>query len=340
MLKFKEGRLSMGKKDTVTKDYIKDNKVFADAFNYLIYDGKPVIQPEKLHPLDSTIIGVPYGDAGAEVPVQKYRDEFKYLAAMEDDSAIYLLLGAEVQANIHYAMPVKDMVYDALEYAAQVEKAAKSHREVLKQGKAEKKPSVGEYLSGFYKEDRLIPVITLVIYFGAEEWDGPMSIHDMLSVKNPEILSLVQDYRIHLIAPASLSDEEINKFSTNLREVLLFIKYSKNKEKLAELLTHDSRFKSIDRKAVRVMNTVANLKLNLNESEGDMDMCQAIDEMISDARTEGREQGRTEGTQETMVTLIKNLMNSMKITVDDAMTHLQIPVNERAELIAQVIKNK
>jgi predicted transposase YdaD len=162
----------------------------------------------------------------------------------------------------------------------------------------------------------------------------------MLSVKNPEILSLVQDYRIHLIAPASLSDEEINKFSTNLREVLLFIKYSKNKEKLAELLTHDSRFKSIDRKAVRVMNTVANLKLNLNESEGDMDMCQAIDEMISDARTEGREQGRTEGTQETMVTLIKNLMNSMKITVDDAMTHLQIPVNERAELIAQVIKNK
>jgi hypothetical protein len=275
-----------------------------------------------------------------EVPVQKYRDEFKYLTAMEDDSAIYLLLGAEAQANIHYAMPVKDMVYDALEYAAQVEKAAKSHREVLKQGKAEKKPSVGEYLSGFYKEDRLIPVITLVIYFGAEEWDGPMSIHDMLSVKNPEILSLVQDYRIHLIAPASLSDEEINKFSTNLREVLLFIKYSKNKEKLAELLTHDSRFKSIDRKAVRVMNTVANLKLNLNESEGDMDMCQAIDEMISDARTEGREQGRTEGTQETMVTLIKNLMNSMKITVDDAMTHLQIPVNERAELIAQVIKNK
>jgi hypothetical protein len=212
----------MGKKDTVTKDYIKDKNIFADAFNYLIYDGEPVIQPEKLYPLDTTIIGVPYGSDGAEVPVQKYRDEFKYLAAMEDDSAIYLLLGEEAQANIHYAMPVKDMLYDALEYAAQVEKASKSHREALKKRIAEKKPSSGEYLSGFYKEDRLIPVITLVMYFGAEEWDGPISIHEMLSVKDSKIVSLVPDYRIHLISPMSLSDEEINKFSTNLREVLLF----------------------------------------------------------------------------------------------------------------------
>jgi DNA-directed RNA polymerase subunit F len=117
----------------------------------------------------------------------------------------------------------------------------------------------------------------------------------MLSVKDQEILSLVPDYCIHLITPASLSDEEINKFSTNLREVLLFIKYSKDKKKLAELLVHDSRFKSIDRKAARVMNTVANLKLNLNESEGAMDMCQAIEEMISGARTEGEKCGEKRG---------------------------------------------
>jgi hypothetical protein len=110
------------------------------------------------------------------------------------------------------------MVYDALEYAAQVEKAAKSHREALKKKTSEKKLRVAEYLSGFYKEDRLIPVITLVIYFGADEWDAPKSIHEMLSVKDSRILSLVPNYRINLISPSSLSDEEINKFSTNLRE--------------------------------------------------------------------------------------------------------------------------
>ena len=29
----------MGKVDTVTKAYMRKNNIFADAFNYLIYDG-------------------------------------------------------------------------------------------------------------------------------------------------------------------------------------------------------------------------------------------------------------------------------------------------------------
>lgn len=30
----------MGNKDTLTKDYMKNAEVFADAFNHLIYQGK------------------------------------------------------------------------------------------------------------------------------------------------------------------------------------------------------------------------------------------------------------------------------------------------------------
>ena len=42
----------MGQKDTVTKDYIRNAEVFADAFNYLFYGGEKVIIPESLHELD------------------------------------------------------------------------------------------------------------------------------------------------------------------------------------------------------------------------------------------------------------------------------------------------
>ena len=38
----------MGNIDIVTKHYLEDSRIFADAFNYFIYDGKPVIQPEQL----------------------------------------------------------------------------------------------------------------------------------------------------------------------------------------------------------------------------------------------------------------------------------------------------
>ena len=36
-------RVPMSLQDTVTKQYVSDPKVFADAFNYLIYSGRQVI---------------------------------------------------------------------------------------------------------------------------------------------------------------------------------------------------------------------------------------------------------------------------------------------------------
>ena len=38
----------MSEKDTVTKSYMQDNTFFADAFNFLMYDGKQVIDPAQL----------------------------------------------------------------------------------------------------------------------------------------------------------------------------------------------------------------------------------------------------------------------------------------------------
>ena len=62
----------MGVKDTVTKDYMNDPRIFADAFNFLLYNGKQVILPEKLHSIDTTMIGIPYGADGTVIPVQKF----------------------------------------------------------------------------------------------------------------------------------------------------------------------------------------------------------------------------------------------------------------------------
>ena len=50
----------MGTTDVVTKEYMRENAVFADAFNYLIYDGKKVIDPAKLTEVDTTEITVPF----------------------------------------------------------------------------------------------------------------------------------------------------------------------------------------------------------------------------------------------------------------------------------------
>ena len=72
----------MGLADAVTKAYMKENTVFADAFNYLIYGGKAVVDPAQLQELDTTEIALPFGaqDKNGKQPddaVQKYRDVLK-----------------------------------------------------------------------------------------------------------------------------------------------------------------------------------------------------------------------------------------------------------------------
>ena len=67
----------MGTADIVTKEYMRENTVFADAFNYLIYDGKPVVNPEQLRELDTTEIALPFGpqeNGQSNDLVEKYRD--------------------------------------------------------------------------------------------------------------------------------------------------------------------------------------------------------------------------------------------------------------------------
>lgn len=61
----------MGTADMVTKEYMRENAVFADAFNYLIYNGKKVIDPAKLKEIDPTEIALPFGDEEKPVRIRK-----------------------------------------------------------------------------------------------------------------------------------------------------------------------------------------------------------------------------------------------------------------------------
>ncbi len=290
----------MGKIDTLTKKYMSDNKVFADVFNFYLYNGEQVINPEKLHPMDTTAIGVPFKEGTKGSPVQKYRDVIKYVTAMEDEQTAYLVLGIENQTNIHYAMPTRNQLYDALEYTRQIEQIATYHRE-----NKDKEFTSSEYLSGFDKDDRLIPVITLVIYFGTEEWNAPRSLHEMLTVQNKEILSFVNDYKLNLIVPAELSEEDFEKFHTNLREVMQYIQYSADKKKLSTFVENNDHFAKMDRNAAMLLNECTKSGLKFKKSGRSVDMCRAIKEIRQEEFKAGREEGREEEREESAKRMIK-----------------------------------
>ena len=286
----------LGKIDTITKEYMKDPVIFADMFNKFLYHGRQVIRPESLIEMDSTEIVVPYGEGKAGVPAQKYRDVLKLMKT--DGNIAYCILGCEDQGAIHYAMPVKNMLYDSMQFARQVTKAAKSHRQ-----EKEHKPTSDEFLSGFYKTDRLIPVVTLVIYWGPDRWDGPLTLKEMYAEADDAVMQYVPDYKINLIAPEQMSDDEIKEFQTSLKEVMLYIKYSKDKNKLQKVTQADESFQNLDRQAAEVINVTTNSKLKYPEGKEKIDMCLALEEMRMDSKREGIREGAVETYQEVGISL-------------------------------------
>ena len=136
---------------------MSDNQIFADAFNFFIYGGRPVIRPEQLHPLDTAVSQTVYRQQDHHT-LFKLRDELKYVSLMADVSTAYAILGIENQSSIHQAMPVCSLLYDALQYTSQVQHIAAAHLRKQEYGQ-----DGGEFLSGFHRQDRLIPVVTLVI---------------------------------------------------------------------------------------------------------------------------------------------------------------------------------
>lgn len=253
--------------------------------------------------------------------MQKYRDILKSAVIKQDEKMSYVLLGVENQTDVHYAMPVRNAIYDALQYGKQVSDIAAGHRRSQKDYSGK---TGGEYLSGFLKEDHIKPVITLVIHFGAEEWDGPLSLHEMMPIRDMEILSYVENYRIHLIDPAKLTEEELNKFSTSMREVMGYIKYSNNKEKLLDFLRTDTH-KSIEMNVARVIKTITKTPIKISEEKEGIEMCQAIEELIAESEARGEVRGKAEGMIEMCLEMnipkkgiIKRLQDKLNISMQQA----------------------
>lgn len=274
----------MGAKDTKAKEFLSDNERFADLFNYYLFEGKKVIRAGDLSERDTTKVLSIFGTDQKEIQKQKWRDMLKSTIIKSTEYGIFVLLGVENQSEIHYAMPVKNMVYDAMEYSTQVNEAARFHRN------AKDYASGAEFLSGFRKEDKLTPVITLTLYWGADKWDAPRTLHEMMNDKYKAVLKYVDDYHLHLIIPNEITD--FSRFRTSLGEVLEFIKASDSEEMMMKVINDNPKFKNLENEAISAINVFTGTNIPLNPKGGRTDMCKAWEEHRNSGIKEGRKEGK------------------------------------------------
>ena len=277
----------MGTKDSKAKEYLSDNTRFSEICNYVLFDGEKVIKPEDLKECDTTEVLSVFGIDKKQIVKQKWRDLLKSVSVKHTGQMYVILIGAEAQTDIHYAMPVKTMIYDALNYGEQVNEAKKRHR------KNKDYRSSDEFLSGFTLDDKLTPVITITLYLGTTQWDGPRSLAEMMPKMDERILPFINDYRINLLNPLEITD--FSKFETGLRPLFELLKNVSDEEKLNDLITNDDIFTRVDVETVAAINLFVGTDIKYDEKEEVVNMCKAWDDHKKLGIQEGMQRGMQQG---------------------------------------------
>ena len=286
----------MGEKD-VTEKLLEDYEdVFADIVNGVIFKGEQRVKPESLR---ESAVRSQY-KADGEMHEQE-RDIAKYWTDSEVDIALY---GLENQTKVDRAMPLRIMGYDGAGYRRQVRKS--------------------EDTQGF------VPVITLVLYFGTEhKWRKPQCLKDVIEV--PEGLDhYVNDYNIHVVNVAWLTDEEIDRFQSDFKLVARFFveKRKGNKDWMK-----DNRQEIVHVDEILKLLSVMTGDKDYEEiiKNGDTKEVHSMCEILQYYKKQGIEQGKTEEKLEIAVKMLE------KNFTDDTIRSLGITeeqLSEAKELLA------
>ena len=299
----------MSDKDAISKEFMQNPVIFADLFNFKIYGGRQVIKPENLTPLDTTAIAIPYGSDGKPFPIQKYRDLLKQVCIKYDDRATYVVLGVENQSQVHYAMPPRTMFYDAVQYLNQIATAERLKGEL---------PTGAGFLSGFGRKDKIFPVATATVYYGTDEWTGPRSLFEMFGDYDPELLQFVQDYKLNLIVPSEIEEEDFPKLHSDLNPLFRFLKHTGSASRLVADFSSDSAFRFVDKTTVDMINVFTDANIPYSQNEERVDMCQAILDIKAHAKTEGFEEGFGEGVLKTLTALVSKGLLTVREAAEEA----------------------
>ena len=210
----------MPEKDITERHLESYNDVFADVVNVLLFDGQRRVLPDDLR---DTRARTQYKADG------KLREQERDVSKLwVSEGAVISLIGFENQTEADWDMPLRVLGYEGADYRGQL--------------------SAGQ---GLY------PVVTLVLYFGDSPWTAPRTLFERVSVAEG-LKPFVNDYRVNVFEVPRLTDEQVERFTSDFRIVAdYFVQMRRKRDyvpsrrvvehvdgvlKLMSALTRDHRF--------------------------------------------------------------------------------------------------
>lgn len=289
----------MGQKDLTEKNLEFYPDVFADVLNSLLYQGKQVVTPEDLQAAPTETL---YSGRDGSLRNQ-FHDVSKF-----------------VMKNGHIKM----------QYTIENETKAKKKAVLRKAG----------YEGAVYREqyDRkeCYPVVSIMLHWGKERWKQPHILSRLWKKEQipDEIGAYIDEIKLHVFDMRHLSKEIRSRFQSDMRIVVDYLAegeaYVPTRQKIIHIealllmlkaLTGDSRYESMIEEMTEVENT-----------GGEVTMCELLDKY----EAKGMARGITKGIANGRLEDIRNLMETMQWSAEQAMFALKISDSDRKEYLARI----
>lgn len=283
----------MQEKDILLREYLQDQNRFADLLNGFVFGGKRLVKPGDVQEMDGDLLLSPGRRLRDRIFIRKFRDVVKKTVF----GVNFAVVGVENQDSIHYAMAIRNFVYDAAEYEKQLRKIRKEHL-------VKRDIKGAEFLSGFSKKDKVKVVVTITVYYGREEWHASRDLHGLLDWSDIplELKEFVPNYRMNLLDINQFTNLDL--FHTDIRGVFGFIQKSRDQKALYRFVKDNiEMFQTLEEDAYDVISAVTGDKTLIErkreyQTEGGMDMCKALEDMRNSCREEGILMGIEKGIEQ------------------------------------------
>lgn len=306
---FVKGGRILGRKDIHTNSYFDDNKRFADLVNGTLHNGMQKVKADELRDVSKEFL------CTNELQGKKIVSDNAKL--WKKNNIVYALYSVENLTYVDYAVVIRCMQTESMGYHKQWKEHKREH--VRK-----KDTSSDAFLSGIGKNDKFYPIVPIVVYYGMEhEWDASITLHDFLGDGlTDDEKEYVNNYKINLFDYHKYDSFE--QFNTEVKSVFECLRYSNDADKFEKLLKeNEERYRHLDAETgtlIRVLTKNKGLDEYQEKMEGrEMDMCKAFE----DYRMKGRQEGKLES--------LRNLMDTLHLSLDQAMEALKIPEQEQEQ---------
>lgn len=253
--------------DPVLKDYFLDHYRFSDMINACFFQGTQCIHPDSLMDVNSESSTVFDIDDHQALSISRCRDTFF--------KADFIMIGIENQSYVDHLMPLRNFIYDAINANIQL----RNYQNEKKKGKK------GDF--------RLIPAVTIVLYYGQGKWTGPKTLLEMSDIPESMKTFGYNDWNAHIY---DIKDIDISLLhNMDNRQMVEGVQRIYDWDSEISHLKDEIISKDVALAIAAITGNQEVLEMIRNEKGERVSMCESIDKCLRNGRLQGYVEEYAEG---------------------------------------------